>query len=205
VFADCVPPSGSSHDILDISGGYGGCTDFQCIVDTAVPNGFFIDMHTELYPAGEIRGQLVVVPRQPDARVRVGASGPFTGNNIYSFEAIHQVVTAKAPAGGTVSYEVSIQNDAPKFKDSFRVEVAGPDVPGYAARYYAGATDITAAVVAGTFHTRKIPPGGSSSITVVIHVKAAAATGSAFRRTLTAISDGDPAESDAVKVIARRR
>ena len=61
VFENCVPTSGSLHDVLDVSDGY-GCTDFQCLIDTAVPNGFFIDMHTETSPGGEIRGQLVLVP-----------------------------------------------------------------------------------------------------------------------------------------------
>jgi hypothetical protein len=60
VFENCVPTSGSLHDVLDVSDGH-GCTDFQCVVDTAVPNGFYIDMHTEKYPGGEIRGQLVLV------------------------------------------------------------------------------------------------------------------------------------------------
>ena len=105
-FAECVPTTGSSHDVLSMSDYIpdpGACPDMQCIVDTAVPNGFFIDMHDQLYPGGEIRGQLTVVHRRADARIRVGNSGPYLGNNVYSTTARHQSVSGAARVGGSVA------------------------------------------------------------------------------------------------------
>jgi len=70
-YVGCAPTTGSLHDVLDITNGYDNCENydgnpipdpFQCVVDHAVPNGFFIDMHTGDYPGGEIRGQFELVP-----------------------------------------------------------------------------------------------------------------------------------------------
>lgn len=73
VFTDCVPPSGSSTDVLQlaIDDGYGAglalglATDSFADLILALNQGdIYIDMHTELKPSGEIRGQFgpAVVP-----------------------------------------------------------------------------------------------------------------------------------------------
>ncbi|HTT14057.1 MAG TPA: CHRD domain-containing protein [Burkholderiaceae bacterium] len=46
-------PSGPSPD------GVPGFPDFAALVAAAIEDGMFIDMHTEAYPGGEIRGQLL--------------------------------------------------------------------------------------------------------------------------------------------------
>ena len=73
-FTDCVPPSGSSTDVLELAvdDGYGAglalgfATDSFADLVLALNQGdIYIDMHTGLYPSGEIRGQLMpagVVP-----------------------------------------------------------------------------------------------------------------------------------------------
>jgi hypothetical protein len=67
VLTDCVPPSGSSTDVLQlaIDDGYGAGLALGFLVDSfadlilALNRGdIYIDMHTALYPSGEIRGQL---------------------------------------------------------------------------------------------------------------------------------------------------
>ena len=206
-FAECVPPSGSSHDVLDMADYIpdpGACPDMQCIVDTAVPNGFFIDMHTELYPSGEIRGQLTVVPRRPDARIRLGTSGPYLGNDVYNTTARHQSVSGAAPIGGSVAYQVSIQNDAKAFRDRFTVTVTGVIAPGYHVRYLTGAGDITTGVDAGTYTTRAIAAGGKTLVTVTVHVGHGAAIGSTSELMVTVTSVSDPGVSDTVRFTARR-
>lgn len=73
VFTDCVPPSGSSTDVLQLASdnGYGAgyalglATDSFADLILALNQGdIYVDMHTELRPAGEIRGQfaLATVP-----------------------------------------------------------------------------------------------------------------------------------------------
>jgi hypothetical protein len=65
---ECAPTTGSIHDVLDIANGYDLCeqdpSPFQCIVDHAVPDGFYIDMHTANYDGGEIRGQFKLSPAE---------------------------------------------------------------------------------------------------------------------------------------------
>jgi hypothetical protein len=69
---NCAPTTGSAHNVLQLSAGDGyaisaippatGFPDFAALVDAFVRDGVYIDMHTQLYPEGEIRGQLVVAP-----------------------------------------------------------------------------------------------------------------------------------------------
>lgn len=63
VFTDCAPASGSSHDVLQLSAGDGyGFADFNALLSAFLRDGVYLDIHTEVYPAGEIRGQLDPVP-----------------------------------------------------------------------------------------------------------------------------------------------
>ena len=207
-FAECVPTSGSSHDVLNIADYIpdpGACPDMQCIVDTAVPNGFFIDMHTQLYPGGEIRGQLTVVRRRPDGRVRLGKSGPYLGNNVYNTTGRHQSISGAASVGGSVAYQVSIQNDAKAFRDRFTVTVSGVFAPGFDVRYLTGAADITTSVDAGTYTTRAVAAGGKTLVTVIVHVGHRAAIGSESELMVTLTSVSDPEVSDTVRITARRK
>jgi choice-of-anchor C domain-containing protein len=61
VYVNCLPENGSLHEVADGSQGSGNCPDFACIVQHAVPAGFYIDFHTYLYESGETRGQLNLV------------------------------------------------------------------------------------------------------------------------------------------------
>jgi hypothetical protein len=65
----CAPATGSLHDVLSLDplvnpdvGLYlypGGFPDFNALVAGFEADGLFLDIHTELYPGGEIRGQLL--------------------------------------------------------------------------------------------------------------------------------------------------
>ena len=73
VFTDCVPATGTSHDVLQLTGpgdGY-GFPDFASLVHAFVTSGVYVDLHTEIYPSGEIRGQLRFVP-EPSSLLLVG-------------------------------------------------------------------------------------------------------------------------------------
>ncbi len=74
VDGSCAPSSGSLHDVLNLDPAvnpgaifyfapYGfeatGFADFAELVSVAMLDGLFLDIHTELYPGGEIRGQLL--------------------------------------------------------------------------------------------------------------------------------------------------
>lgn len=63
--APCAPASGSLHDFLQLDAsrfdptGEFAFTDFDALLAAFETDGLFLDIHTELYPGGEIRGQLL--------------------------------------------------------------------------------------------------------------------------------------------------
>lgn len=71
--ADCAPASGDLHDVLQLTAdrfdptGQFGFTDFNALLTAFTTDGMFLDIHTQLYPGGEIRGQLSLanVPEPP--------------------------------------------------------------------------------------------------------------------------------------------
>jgi hypothetical protein len=72
-------------------------------------------------------------------------------------------------------------------------------------RYYRGTTDITTAVVAGTYKTTSIAKGSTFYITAKVLVKSTATVGSSVTRLVTSTSVGNTAKKDAVKLIGKRR
>jgi len=64
-YVGCAPTSGSLHDFLQLDDsrydptGEFAFTDFDALLAAFKSDGLFLDIHTELYPGGEIRGQLL--------------------------------------------------------------------------------------------------------------------------------------------------
>lgn len=76
LFNGCAPQSGSSHDILQLSAnpandGY-GYADFNTLVDAFLADGIYIDIHTQEFPEGEIRGQLIAQVPEPATLALLG-------------------------------------------------------------------------------------------------------------------------------------
>ena len=71
-------------------------------------------------------------------------------------------------------------------------------------KYFRGTTDITAAVVSGTYQTWSLAPGAAYLITARVTVQSAAAVGSMVMRLVTLTSVGNSAKKDTVKFIAKR-
>jgi CHRD domain/PEP-CTERM motif len=79
---DCAPETGTAHNVLQLSAGDGyaisaeppatGFADFTALVDAFVRDGVYVDMHTQLYPAGEIRGQLLAAVPDPATLTLLG-------------------------------------------------------------------------------------------------------------------------------------
>jgi hypothetical protein len=59
IYIKCVPATGSAEDVLQLSAtdGY-GFADFASLVAAFFQDGIYLDIHTQLFPDGEIRGQL---------------------------------------------------------------------------------------------------------------------------------------------------
>jgi hypothetical protein len=142
--------------------------------------------------------------RQPDGRIRLGTTGAFVGNNIYNTTGLSQNVIGAAKKGKTITFTISIQNDG-HGADSFRLLASGPASALYTISYFHGTTNITAAVVAGTFTTPSLKAGKAYLITVKVKVKATATVGSSVTRLVTISSVGDGTKQDAVSFIGKRK
>jgi hypothetical protein len=76
LMTNCAPATGSVENVLQLSAtdGY-GFPDFATLVNAFVTDGVYIDMHTQLYPEGEIRGQLLVTPAPEPASLALLSTG----------------------------------------------------------------------------------------------------------------------------------
>jgi hypothetical protein len=64
----CVPATGSRHDFGDVTSPtffVFASPDFNSLLADFLQNGMYIDVHTELYPGGEIRGQMIEQVPEP--------------------------------------------------------------------------------------------------------------------------------------------
>lgn len=138
---------------------------------------------------------------RPDGRIRNG-SGSFIGNNIYNTTGGHQTRKGSAAPGNTITFEIQAQNDGPS--DSFTILATGAATAKYRVRYFHGTTDITAAVVAGTYTTPVLAPGDKYLITARVKVKSSATAGSSITRVVTITSVGDARQQDAVRFTGKR-
>ena len=65
-YANCVAATATIHDVLQLSAGDGyGFADFNSLLDAFEQDGVFIDVHTQMFPGGEIRGQLMPSVPEP--------------------------------------------------------------------------------------------------------------------------------------------
>lgn len=139
---------------------------------------------------------------KPDGRIRLGTSGSFVGNNVYNTTGTGQTRSGSAARGHTVTYDVSVQNDAP-FADALRLKGTASNA-NFTVSYQVGATDVTAQVVAGTYTTPSLAPGATQKVRVVVTVGAAAPSGSSLSATVLAKSDTDTARRDTVRFVTSR-
>ena len=139
---------------------------------------------------------------RPDGRIKRGASGTYVGNNIYNATGANQTSTGSAVRGGTVTYFVSVQNDA-RFSDSIRLQGTSGN-SAFSVKYFLGTTDITSQVTTGTFRTGALPSGAARLIKIVVKVKPAAAAGANLSASMTSRSEANSGRLDTVKFITRR-
>ena len=139
---------------------------------------------------------------QPDLAAKRGATGALVGDDVYTPNASGQTRLLRTPAGRTATFYVRIQNDGNR-ADRFRVTGQGA-APGFGVRYFDGATDVTARVVAGTYRTSMLNPGAARALRAVVTVSRNAGAGASVTRLVTARSANDTELVDAVKLTVRR-
>jgi hypothetical protein len=141
--------------------------------------------------------QAGVAIRKPDGRIRLGTHGypgtttsyhaTFVGNNVYNTTGARQKVTVENSnelEGAFKTFDISIQNDGNR-ADRFKVKATGAATGGWTVTYFHGTTNITSAIVAGTFRTASLAPGatypiraritkGSGNMTRLVTIKSVA-------------------------------
>ena len=194
-----VPDLTFDYDFLTY-GSLGG--DFTSVTGSNAGGG---KTYVVSHPASAMKLTVVAAPitRQPDGQIALG-SGSFAGNNVYNLDGTSQSSSKTTTAGTKVTFSIKIQNDGTGAKDKFKVHATGATVTGYTFVCKKGTTNITTAVLNGTYTTGKIAVGASITIKCSVTIGSSAAHGSHVDRLITLTSFNDAGQQDAVKLTVGR-
>jgi hypothetical protein len=134
--------------------------------------------------------------RQPDAQIKTATSA-FAGNNIYNTTGKKQTKSLTVHRNQTGTFSIQIANDG-FVADTITVKGPGSS-GGFTATYLAGATNVTAQVVAGTYTMNDLPSGASRTLTLQVTVGGSVSVGAVKSFLVTASSTGAGTTKDAVK------
>ncbi len=135
-----------------------------------------------------------------DAMLSLGPDAPIVGDNVYAVDPRAQQLVTHLPTGEAVSVRFVVENDGQR---ADRIGVDGPaSDEHWRVRYRAGGEDVTALVVDGTYVTKRLEPGSSSSIRVVLRLRPTSRD-DAGRLDLGAWSVHRPARTDAGTIRVR--
>jgi hypothetical protein len=137
-------------------------------------------------------------PPRPDAQIRLPRQGAYGGNGVYNLTGNGQSRSAEVAARGTAWFYVLVQNDS-QGADDLRV-LGSPSSSAFAVRYHRGSTNITRAVLAGTYVVPEVRPGAGVVIGVEVQALRGASPGSRRAVAVTAQSNGHRTYRD--KVVA---
>lgn len=140
--------------------------------------------------------------RRPDGLIRAG-SAAFVGDGVQNTTAAGQTRTVRVRRTGKATFTVRVQNDG-NVADQLSVKAAS-GTKAFTVVYRRGTTNVTRAVVAGTFRTPTLAPGGSTDLKVVVRPTKLAKKGAAITRSVTTTSTGDSTRRDVVSYKVVRR
>ena len=138
---------------------------------------------------------------QPDGWIRV-QGGSSLGNGIYNLDGTNQTVSQAVPFSTAAIYVGTVQNDG-NVADSFTVKGPG-DSGGWTVHYFnaaSGGSDITAAVVAGTWSTGVLAVGATKEFRVEVTPDLTVLPGTSYPVLITITSVGATTKKDAVLAI----
>ncbi len=132
----------------------------------------------------------------PDAKIRVGDTGPYTG--VGELAPSPQEQTAEVPSGGTATFEVAVDNHLPS---GARFKVNGTaSQQGFTATYSDGANDVTSAVTGGTYTTPALAPGATHKLVLAVKAPPSGRTTATFVVRFTAEADANRFDEVRAKV-----
>lgn len=132
---------------------------------------------------------------QPDLWLANWGQSNWQGKNSTNSNAAGQTLSAPVAAGRFKKFKIKIQNDG-NVGDAFLLR-GSPASDGFTVKYFSGATDITSAVIVGTYKVH-LAPAARVTIRVKIGATITAASSSAQTCTITAQSGHDPSKTDTV-------
>jgi hypothetical protein len=139
---------------------------------------------------------------QPDGLIRIKGGVSYIGDNIYNTTAAGQTSLTVVDPGKKATFNIMVQNDGNPLPDSFRILGQGGSA-SVSVRYYDGAGEITAAVLAGTYTTpvldSELGPSTGQPKEFVIKVVMMGSSGAKRGSLVTISSVADPTKLDAVK------
>jgi DNA-binding beta-propeller fold protein YncE len=134
---------------------------------------------------------------RPDNQIATGTT--YVGNDVYNGTGLNQTKTLKAVVGKTVTFKIRIENDG-SGTDPLTV-LGGGSAKGYSVTYFAGTTNITSKVVAGTY---KISLAAAASTVLRMTVKVGSTASTSRSILVTTSADHEPTRLDAVKAVVKR-
>jgi hypothetical protein len=191
--ASCTDRGGSNLQTCVVTGLSGGLLDtttpgartWQAVAADGAGNTTTLVRHYTVRSPG----------RLPDGIIRKTGSTRWRGGDLYG-DAASQTVRQVARRRHTVAAVWRVQNDGERV-DGFRLVASG----GHGrvrVRYLAGGTEVTRAVVAGTYRTPALAPGESTSLRVELTPTRRSRVGAVRTFTLRAVSAGDTTRVDRV-------
>jgi hypothetical protein len=139
----------------------------------------------------------------PDAQVRTGSGGRFSGVRVRDPRGRGQTVRTTLARGGSRSFEVRVVNDR-RYPGTFRLR-GDDEGRGSRVRWFHDGDDVTAKVTSGRGLRVRIRPDGAAGLRAVVRLRAGASVGKVHRLHLDAALEGEPGSSDRVRVIVRAR
>jgi len=138
----------------------------------------------------------------PDGWIAKGLAGTPVGDGVVNTTGAGQSVAGVAKASKRITFVITIQNDGTG-SGHLRVQAEGSG-SGFTVVYLQGTTDVTDAVVGGTYYTGVLAAGASERLIAKVRVTASAPVGSSITRLVTASAAGHPPVLDAVGFTAKR-
>ncbi|MEA2704736.1 MAG: Glycine rich protein [Actinomycetota bacterium] len=150
----------------DSGGGGGGGGGSSYVAPSLTNPAFSLNSPTSTGFGGNGSIQVIAYGSTPgpDAKIRVGDTGPYTGAG--QLAPTPQEQTAEVPPGGTATFEVAVDNHLPS---AARFKVTGTaSQQGFIASYRDGTNDVTNAVTAAAYTTPSLAPGATHKLVLAV-------------------------------------
>ncbi len=128
-------------------------------------------------------------PARPDALIRYGSQA-FLGDGVYNATGNQQSIALEVLPFQTYDFTLRIQNDG-LVDDDFQVVLTIPPPTGWNLQILDGTTDVTAAVLSGTYQTGLLPPGAFKELRIRYAPDLFALGGELLQQPFVAISTAE--------------